>query len=135
MQVVVDRSKLAAYKLAILNVRDAIDRFNVSRPAGTITNGPREAIARVDTRARSAEDVLGYPIAEVSGGTRGNMASQSAPMGSDGIENRRSKIENRSPASSMSEMWRAWWTRSSSGAADSTTSSTIRARSPRPFRL
>src|SRR5947209_1881454 len=31
MQVLIDRSKLAAYRLSILDVRNAIDRFNVSR--------------------------------------------------------------------------------------------------------
>ncbi|MCW3052925.1 MAG: multidrug efflux transporter [Chthonomonadales bacterium] len=66
MQVVVDRTKLAAYKLSILDVKNAIDRFNVSRPAGTLTNGPQEGIVRVDSRARNAEDVLGYPISSVS---------------------------------------------------------------------
>ena len=39
MQVVVDRNKLAAYKLSILDVKNAIDRFNVSRPAGTLPGG------------------------------------------------------------------------------------------------
>jgi HAE1 family hydrophobic/amphiphilic exporter-1 len=68
MQVVVDRTKLAAYKLSILDVKNAIDRFNVSRPAGTLTNGPQEGIVRVDSRARNAEDVLGYPITSVSTG-------------------------------------------------------------------
>jgi len=62
LQVVVDREKLAAYKLSILDVKRAIDRFNVSDPGGTITSGESEAIVRVDTRARSAQDVANYPI-------------------------------------------------------------------------
>lgn len=66
MQVIVDRDRLAAYKLSILDVRNAIDRFNVTRPAGTMTSGPREGIIRLDTRARSAEDVLNYPITAVA---------------------------------------------------------------------
>ena len=37
LQVVVDREKLAAYGLSILDVRDAVDRYNVSRPGGTLT--------------------------------------------------------------------------------------------------
>jgi HAE1 family hydrophobic/amphiphilic exporter-1 len=62
LQVIVDRDKLAAYRLSILDVRNAVDRFNVSRPAGIITRGARESIVRVDTRATSAQDVLNYPI-------------------------------------------------------------------------
>lgn len=63
LQVDVDRSKLAAYRISILDVRNAIDRFNVSRPAGNLTSGATEGIVRVDTRATSAEDVRNYPIA------------------------------------------------------------------------
>lgn len=65
LQVIVDRNKLAAYGLSILDVRSAVDRYNVSRPAGVLTQGASEAILRVDTRALSAEDVLNYPIARV----------------------------------------------------------------------
>lgn len=43
LQVVVDRNKLAAYGLSILDVRSAIDRNNVSRSGGTLTYGPGEA--------------------------------------------------------------------------------------------
>lgn len=73
LQVVVDREKLAAYRLSILDVRSAIDRFNVSRPAGTLTYGPEEGIVRVDTRAVRAEDVLSYPLTSVvPGGSAGS---------------------------------------------------------------
>ncbi|MHB8636683.1 MAG: efflux RND transporter permease subunit, partial [Fimbriimonadaceae bacterium] len=65
LQVLVSRSKLAAYKLSLLDVRDAIDRSNVSSSGGTLTNGDHEAIVRVDTRAASAADVLNYPITAV----------------------------------------------------------------------
>lgn len=83
MQVVVDRTKLAAYKLSILDVRNAIDRFNVSRPAGTLTNGPQEGIVRVDSRARSADDILAYPIIRLSDGTAAAAGSRGgAPTGS-----------------------------------------------------
>lgn len=63
LQVLVDRTKLAAYHLSILDVRDAIDRANVSTSAGTLTSGASEGTIRVDTRALSAGDVLNYPIA------------------------------------------------------------------------
>ncbi|MBV6459427.1 MAG: Multidrug resistance protein MdtB [Fimbriimonadaceae bacterium] len=69
MQVVVDRERLAAYGLSILDVRDAIDRSNVTRSSGTLTRGGTEGIVRVDSRAASAEDVLAYPIREVSSGS------------------------------------------------------------------
>ena len=58
LQVDVDRSKLASYRISILDVRNAIDRFNVSRPAGNLTSGLHEGIVRVDTRATSAKDVM-----------------------------------------------------------------------------
>ena len=74
MQVIVDRNRLAAYRLSILDVRSAIDRFNVSRPAGNLTWGKSEAIVRVDTRALSARDILAYPISSVTPG-----ASPSTP--------------------------------------------------------
>src|SRR5262249_17316527 len=69
LQVIVDRGKLAAYGLSILDVRNAIDRFNVSRPGGTLTSDTREGIVRIDTRATSAEDVMNYPLAGVGGGS------------------------------------------------------------------
>ena len=75
MQVIVDRSKLAAYRLSILDVKNAIDRFNVTRPAGTLTNGAQEGIVRIDTRARSAQDVLNYPITSVAAGASAPSAS------------------------------------------------------------
>ncbi|MBW3635264.1 MAG: efflux RND transporter permease subunit, partial [Armatimonadetes bacterium] len=68
MQVLVDRNKLAAYDLSILDVRAALDRFNVSRPAGILTQGAQEGIVRVDALARSAEDILSYPLKSSSSG-------------------------------------------------------------------
>lgn len=62
LQVIVDRGKLAAYGLSILDVRNAIDRANVSASGGTLTSGDREGIVRVQTRAAGPEDVLAYPI-------------------------------------------------------------------------
>ncbi|MBI3911742.1 MAG: efflux RND transporter permease subunit [Armatimonadetes bacterium] len=68
LQVIVDRNRLAAYRLSILDVKNAIDRFNVTRAAGTLTYGPYEGIVRVDTRALQAEDVLNYPLTSVTPG-------------------------------------------------------------------
>lgn len=62
LQVVVDRQKLAAFGLSILDVKNALDRFNVSASGGTLTSPSGEGIVRVDTRPRRAEEVLDYPI-------------------------------------------------------------------------
>jgi hydrophobic/amphiphilic exporter-1 (mainly G- bacteria), HAE1 family len=67
MQVIVDRDKLAAYRLSILAVRDAIDRYNVARSGGTVTGGRNEGIVRVDNQARTAAEVERYPISTVAG--------------------------------------------------------------------
>jgi HAE1 family hydrophobic/amphiphilic exporter-1 len=69
LQVVVDRDKLAAYKLSILDVKNAIDKFNVSKSGGTLTSGAQESIVRVDTKAQTAQDVANYPIMAASAGS------------------------------------------------------------------
>ncbi|MGI6295635.1 MAG: efflux RND transporter permease subunit [Armatimonadota bacterium] len=68
LQVIVDRNKLAAYKLSILDVKNAIDKYNVSRSGGTLTNGANEAIVRVDTHTVDPQTVLNYPIASITDG-------------------------------------------------------------------
>lgn len=68
LQVIVDRDKLAAHRLSILDVRDAIDRYNVSRSGGVLTSGANEAIVRIDTRATNPQAVLNYPVASIAGG-------------------------------------------------------------------
>ncbi|MEX2243958.1 MAG: efflux RND transporter permease subunit [Fimbriimonadaceae bacterium] len=62
LQVRVDRDKLKSYGLSILQVRDAIDQYNAARPAGLITEDDIEPILRVDSAAKSAESVRGYPL-------------------------------------------------------------------------
>ena len=62
MQVRVDRDKLKGYGLSILDVRKAIDQYNVAKPGGLITEDDSEPVLRVDTLAKSAEDVRGYPV-------------------------------------------------------------------------
>ena len=95
MQVIVDRSKLAAYRLSILDIKNAIDRYNVSRPAGTLTNGAQEGIIRLDTLAQSAEDVQNYPVSTVtdSGVFPGRSGAQS-----EGMENGMSGAGATSPS-------------------------------------
>jgi len=67
MQVIVDRERLAAYRMSLLDVRNALDMQNVSRPAGTLTFQDREVLVRTDTRARTPEEVAGYPITSMDG--------------------------------------------------------------------
>jgi HAE1 family hydrophobic/amphiphilic exporter-1 len=62
LQVRVDRAKLFAYNLSILDVRDAIDQYNVAKSAGQVTNSESEPIFRVDTLATGAASVSAYPI-------------------------------------------------------------------------
>jgi len=69
MQVVVDRERLAAYKLTLLDLKNALDMQNVSRPAGTLTYQDREVLVRSDFRARTPEEVAAYPIASMDGRT------------------------------------------------------------------
>jgi HAE1 family hydrophobic/amphiphilic exporter-1 len=69
MQVVVDRERLAAYKMNLLDVKNMLDMQNVSRPAGTLTYQDREVLVRSDFRARAPEEVAAYPIASMEGRT------------------------------------------------------------------
>lgn len=69
MQVIVDRDKLAAYRVSLLDLKNVLDNQNQSRPAGTLTSQDREVIVRLDARARAPEDVLDYPIASMEGRT------------------------------------------------------------------
>ncbi|BAU15777.1 AcrB/AcrD/AcrF family protein (plasmid) [Leptolyngbya sp. NIES-3755] len=62
LQVIVDREKLAAYGLSILQVRDAIDRNNLSKGAGVLTKGDQEILVRSDQRALNSQTVLDYPV-------------------------------------------------------------------------
>lgn len=62
MQVVVDKNKMAAYNLSIIDIKNAIDKNNVTRSGGTLTYGPNESIIRIDARALNAETILNYPV-------------------------------------------------------------------------
>jgi hydrophobic/amphiphilic exporter-1 (mainly G- bacteria), HAE1 family len=69
MQVVVDRERLAAYRMSLLDVKNMLDMQNVSRPAGTLTFRDREVTVRTDTRARTPEEVAAYPLGSMDGRT------------------------------------------------------------------
>ena len=62
MQVLVDRNKLANYHLSILDVRNAIDNYNQSRPGGVITSESEEAIVEVGKSLTSAESIENIPV-------------------------------------------------------------------------
>jgi HAE1 family hydrophobic/amphiphilic exporter-1 len=81
LQVLVDRDRISAYGLSLLDVRNAIDRANVSGSGGNLTNGEREDIIRVESRAASARDVLGYPIKTVGGSSNTEPSAADAGMG------------------------------------------------------
>jgi hydrophobic/amphiphilic exporter-1 (mainly G- bacteria), HAE1 family len=85
LQVVVDRDQLSSYGLSILDVRNAIDRANVSTSAGTLTSGEHEGVVRVDTRALSAADVLDYPVASVVDGAAVPMQGAAGGGGMGGM--------------------------------------------------
>jgi HAE1 family hydrophobic/amphiphilic exporter-1 len=69
MQVIVDRDRLAAYKMSLLDIKNTLDMQNQSRPAGTLTYGDREILVRSDFRARTPEEVAAYPIGGMDGRT------------------------------------------------------------------
>jgi hydrophobic/amphiphilic exporter-1 (mainly G- bacteria), HAE1 family len=69
MQVVIDRDRLAAYKMSLLDIKNMLDMQNQARPAGTLTYGDRELLVRSDFRARGPEEVAGYPIGSMDGRT------------------------------------------------------------------
>ncbi|MEK7715904.1 MAG: efflux RND transporter permease subunit, partial [candidate division NC10 bacterium] len=69
MQVVVDRDRLAAYKMSLLDVKNMLDMQNMAKPAGTLTFKDQEILVRSDFRARTPEEVAAYPIGSMEGKT------------------------------------------------------------------
>ena len=67
LQVIVDRQKLGAYGLSIVQVRDALDRNNLSQGSGILTRGETEILVRTDERAQDAAALLAYPLLERDG--------------------------------------------------------------------
>ena len=68
LQVVVDRNRLSAYGLSILDVKRSLDQFNVARPGGILISGPKESIVRVNSLALSPKKVADYPVKALSDG-------------------------------------------------------------------
>src|SRR5574342_1421836 len=69
MQVIVDRERLAAYKMSLLDLKNMLDMQTQSRPAGTLTYKDRETLVRSDFRARAPEEVADYPVGSMDGRT------------------------------------------------------------------
>ncbi|MBX9722650.1 MAG: efflux RND transporter permease subunit, partial [Candidatus Obscuribacterales bacterium] len=65
LQVLVNRNRLAGYGLSILDLREAIDKQNVAKPAGRLSYGSNESIVRIDTLAHNGNQVENYPIKSV----------------------------------------------------------------------
>jgi HAE1 family hydrophobic/amphiphilic exporter-1 len=68
LQVIVDRNRLAAYGLSILDVRNRLDQYNVARPAGTLTSGNAESVVRINALAHRPEDLARVPLKALPGG-------------------------------------------------------------------
>jgi preprotein translocase subunit SecF len=68
LQIVIDRTKLSAYGLSILDVKKVVDDLNVARPAGVLTSGPTEAIVRLNNLPAKPEQVEDYPVKAMPGG-------------------------------------------------------------------
>jgi len=67
LRIEVNRDRLTAYGYSILDVRDAIDKNSVAKPAGVITSGPSESIVRVSDLAQDAASVGSYPLGSKNG--------------------------------------------------------------------
>jgi len=83
LQIEVDRDKLAAYGLSIMDVVDAINRFSVAQPAGRLTFNANEYIVRIDTLARpdTLHKLLDIPLAALSPGSRFAPLISGSPAG------------------------------------------------------
>ena len=61
MQIIVDRDKLAAYNLSILEIRKAIDAANFDRGGGPLIDGDREIQVRIPNEFREATILARLP--------------------------------------------------------------------------
>lgn len=69
LQVIVNRKKLASYGISLLQIKDALDRNNIAKPAGLITTAQSETTLRVDTLGRDPRTLESYPILSTEGRT------------------------------------------------------------------
>ncbi len=68
LQILVDRHKLSAYRLSILDIKQTLDQYNISQTAGTLTSGEHESSLRMDNLARTPSDIENYPVKVLLGG-------------------------------------------------------------------
>ena len=85
LQVIVDKNKLSSYGLSILDVRNAVDKNNVSHSGGTLTYKDKESIIRFDNRALDANSVMNYPLSVIKKGTKNSPVSNSSDSSSNFI--------------------------------------------------
>lgn len=67
LQVIVDRNKLAAYGISILQVKNALDGNNADKSGGAIETRQTESIIQDNTLANDVHTVENYPIASKDG--------------------------------------------------------------------
>jgi HAE1 family hydrophobic/amphiphilic exporter-1 len=61
MQVIVDRDRLAAYRMTLPDLKNMLDMQNQARPAGTLTYGDRETAASCSTCSRASSGPSSSP--------------------------------------------------------------------------
>lgn len=106
LHIEVDRNKLAAYRLSITDIVDAINRFSTAQPAGRLTFDSDEFVIRVDNlvQPNTIDRLLDIPIAAVSGnagqGTQGVGAG--GAMGAGGMAGMMGSSQTMTRAGEMS---------------------------------
>jgi len=88
LQIEVDRDKLAAYSLSILDIVDAINRFSTTQYAGRVTFDANEVIFRIDNLAQpdTLHHLLNTPLLALSPTERVRALFQREPtMGGMGM--------------------------------------------------
>ncbi len=67
--VIVDRSRLEAYRLSLTEVVQALRQENMDAPAGSADRGATESLVRVAARGRTAQQIGGIPVKRIEGAT------------------------------------------------------------------
>jgi HAE1 family hydrophobic/amphiphilic exporter-1 len=67
--VIVDRSRLEAYRLTLADVVMALRQENLDAPSGSADRGATESLVRVAARGRTAEQIGNIPVKRVDGAT------------------------------------------------------------------
>src|SRR5262249_12383644 len=67
--VVVDRSRLEAYRLTLADVVKSLRQENLDAPSGSADRGATESLVRVAARGRTAEQIGNIPVKRLDGAT------------------------------------------------------------------